>query len=363
MTKPKRHALKRPALTQAVLDLPAPPVRATGDTWTPDAARPATVPLANDVLIREVCGPYTEIDRKLWVLLVHAAWDDLNTQRLHEARPSQINALFKKLRGRHDSTGAFEIWQSIRRLTKTSLDFVDEDGAENSTNLINAKLHRATDRLYYGFPEQLLDLILANKRFSRLRLHFMIGLSGKYAVSLYVALERVANQKHPVVDVTIPELRSLLQVPEGKMKRWVDLKRFGILSALQQINEGAEQGGFTVKMEEIVVGRGVERVRFVVKKTESRALIESRLTDKKPAKTRQSSSRRVGHIVDLDVDKAMAAIRKHAPGFDAQMILREWEEWSAEKPEPENQIGALVNFTKRKYKEMKHEVSLFDHAC
>jgi hypothetical protein len=57
---------------------------------------------------------------------------------------------------------------------------------------------------------------------------------------------------------------------------------------------------------------------------------------------------RVAHVAGFDVDKAMAAIRKHAPGFDAQMILREWEEWSADKPEPENQIGALVNFTKRK---------------
>jgi hypothetical protein len=355
-----RRALKQPALTQSILDLPAPANSATGNTWKPDKANPATLPASNDVLIREVSGPYTEIDRKLWVLLYHAAFDALHKQRLHEARPSQINALFKKLTNAKSDKGAFEIWQSIKRLTKTTLDFVERDGAENSTNLINAKIYRATDQLYYEFPRPLLNMMLANERFSRLKIHFLIGLSGKYAVSLYVALERIANQRHPVLDVNLPELHSLLQVPQGKLGRWIDLKRRALDPAIKQINEGADQGGFTVKMEETIIGRAVDRVKFIVTKTENRKTLEGNYKAVKDAsiktETHHAATSPVSH---LDIDKAYEEIRKVAPGMSPAEILKQWNEFLIDSKEPlRNPMGSLIKFAEKKYHAEKYMLGL-----
>ena len=48
----------------------------------------------------------------------------------------------------------------------------------------------------------------------------MIGLSGKYAVTLYMLLESVVNMNTPVLDVALPQLRQWLKVPDGKLNEW-----------------------------------------------------------------------------------------------------------------------------------------------
>ena len=63
----------------------------------------------------------------------------------------------------------------------------------------------------------------------------MIGLSGKYAVTLYMLLESVANMNTPVLDAALPQLRQWLKVPVGKLNRWVDIKRRAIEPALKQM--------------------------------------------------------------------------------------------------------------------------------
>ena len=67
----------------------------------------------------------------------------------------------------------------------------------------------------------MIERLLDNKQFSRLRLHFMIGLSGKYSVSLYMLLEAAANRQRPVIELNIDALRDALSVPVDKLGEWL----------------------------------------------------------------------------------------------------------------------------------------------
>src|SRR6266581_3159793 len=49
--------------------------------------------------------------------------------------------------------------------------------------------------------------------------------------------------KTPVLDVELSQLRQWLKVPEGKLNRWVDIKRFILEPALKQINDNPDAAG------------------------------------------------------------------------------------------------------------------------
>ena len=110
--------------------------------------------------------------------------------------------------------------------------------------LAGLRIKKVSGAIFYQFSDFLIEKLMDNKRFSRLRLHFMIGLSGKYSVSLYIILEAAANLRHPVVELSIDELRDRLSVPVGKLKLWGDLYRYAIAPAIKQINDNPAAAGF-----------------------------------------------------------------------------------------------------------------------
>ena len=343
MPKTPKTKLKNPVLPLEV--------HATGNPWEPSGSIQATVPLPNDVIITKIEGPYTERDRKLWAFLVAAVWDDLATIRIHEMRVAKINAVFAELGG--EKTASW-IWDSAQRLSRTIVEWeCGEDGkrlvgVSNMMNAQAAKHLRPSGLLRFEIPALLGEVIKNPCRFSRLRLHFMIGLSGKYAVTLYMLLESVANRDTPVMDVVLPQLRQWLKVPEGKLEKWFDLKRFAIDPALKQINGNPEAAGFTVTMEEIKEGRAVDRVRFVVTKSEARLTEEKshRPEPSKPALPAAHASSPALHLPTTAYEQA----KKAAPGWDVYALERQWREWMKGKPVPDNPSGAFVNFCKAKAK-------------
>jgi len=347
MPKTPKTKLKQPELPLEV--------HATGNPWEPSGILPATVPLPNDVVITTIEGPYTERDRKLWAFLVAAIWDDLLDVRIHEIRTSKINAVFQESSG---DTSTSWIWDSAERLTATRARWeTGPDGhrlkgiANLLSGAITNKDARKTGFLRFEIPALLCEVIRAPCRFSRLRLHFMIGLSGKYAVTLYMLLESVANMNTPVLDVALPQLRQWLKVPEGKLEKWFDLKRRAIDPALKQINDNPEAAGFTVAMEEIKESRAVDRVRFIVAKSDAR-LTEEKTYHPEPTKRTLSAvppSSSGEYYIQLPTT-AFEQAKKVAPGWDIYELERQWREWMKGKPIPKNPAGAFVNFCRAKAK-------------
>jgi len=347
MPKTPKTALKQTALPFEV--------HTSGDPWQPSDEKHATIPLPNDVIITKVEGDYTERDRKLWAFLVAAVWDDLLTTRVHEIRVSKINTIFQQLGG--EKTASW-IWESAKRLSKTHVEYeLNEDGKRliGVSNLMNAQTHkdlRVTGYLHFEIPALLSQVIRNPCRFSRLRLHFMIGLSGKYAVTLYMLLESVANKQTPVLDVELDQLRQWLKVPEGKLNRWVDVKRRVLEPALKQMNNNPDAAGFSVVMEEIKEGRAVDRVRFTLTKTAGRLADEKALKQEekssKPKPFEQSKTAGNSGALYLPTS-AYEQAKKVAPNLDIYFLEHEWRVWMADKPKPDNPAGSFVGFCRAKY--------------
>lgn len=340
-----------PKNAQTLLKLPE--VQPTGNPFVIDEKNPATVPVPHAVIITKIEGAYTEKDRKLWVFLVHAVWDELLEKRLHEISVCKINRLFMERGG--DSSSSW-IWDSAKRLSRTIVEW-EQDGADGSrlqgvSNLLNAVLSkeaRVSGRLKFEIPALLSEVIRQPYRFSRLRLHFMIGLSGKYAVTLYELLEGVANMKSSVLDVPLGQLRQWLKVPDGKITEYYDLKRRVIDPALKQINENPEGAGFSVTVEPIKEGRAVERLRFVVSKSAARVADEKGIKEPRNIIAVESTI----NIEEIKLltetyERAKAA----APGYDVYFLEIEWREYIQKNGiKPNSPDAAFVGFCKKKAKE------------
>ena len=325
-------------------------VQATGNPWETSGTIPSTVPLPNDVIITKIDGPYTERDRKLWAFLVAAVWDDLGVIAIHEMRVAKINAVFEALGG---DTSSGWIWESAKRLSRT---IVEWEGGEDGKRLMGVssmmgaqitKELRATGVLRFEISALLGEVIKNPCRFSRLRLHFMIGLSGKYTVTLYMLLESVVNMDTPVLEMGMPQLRQWLKVPEGKLNDWYDLKRRTIEPALKQINENQEAAGFSATMEEIKEGRAVDRVRFTVTKSQAR-LSDEKIIQFEPEPTAYFEPPIPSATTIRLPTSAYEEAKKVAPGWDVYELKRQWQEWRKGKVIPTNPSGAFINFCKKK---------------
>jgi plasmid replication initiation protein len=63
----------------------------------------------------------------------------------------------------------------------------------------------------------------------------------------------VANKDVPTMKADVEELRSWLKVPEGKLLRWQDFRRYVLEPAVKQINKNTEGSGFRVEVLSISV--------------------------------------------------------------------------------------------------------------
>ena len=60
------------------------------------------MPVPLPVVMVRVDGPFTALDRKLWLLLLHNAWDELDTDKpYHEISVAELLRLFRRF-GRTD---------------------------------------------------------------------------------------------------------------------------------------------------------------------------------------------------------------------------------------------------------------------
>lgn len=320
----------------AVLRPPAP----TGNPWVASPDDPATVPVPLPVVMVSVEGPYTEQDRKLWVFLLHAVWDELDQKIIHEMPLKEIRQMFRA----HNTKW---IWDSVRRLTKTIVEWRSTEGDKRYKGisaLFGAKIEDEdceTGVLHFHFPPLLIPILKDPRRFARLRTHFLIELSGKYAVTLYELLESAANKDVPVLKVTVEELRQWLKVPPGSLVRWQDFRRFVLEPAIRQINSAPEGAGFAVTMRPQKKGRSIYSVLFEVIKTKERDALEVKLLEKEKQPELFEVRLRTATYEDA---------KRVAPGWDVYALEAAWKAWGPTQPDwpPQHPDAAFLGFCKRR---------------
>lgn len=322
----------------------------TGNPWQPSEQDPATVPVPLAVILVRIEGPYTERDRKLWTFLLHTVWSELEVKPVHELPVAKINRLFRECGGQHETNW---IWESAGRLTRTIAEWERTEGDkryQGIASLFQAEI--STDAhisgiLRFAFPALLIPILKDPRRFARLRVHFLIGISGKYAVTLYELLESVANKDDPGLEVSINTLRQWLKVPAGKLSTWDNFNRCALKPAINQINGNCVGAGFSVRMEPIKHGRSVERVRFIVTKVKTRLEFEEQIREAEKSTLAPSPTPLSNTIYLSTIDYEDA--KRSAPTYDVYELERQWREWIADKPPPEKPGRAFVAFCAKKY--------------
>ena len=340
-----KHATQNELFASGDLDR----IQPTGSPWIVSDDDPATVPVPTQTTIVSVDGPYTERDRKLWVFLLHAVFEELGEAPMHSLSVRDINAVFRDVAGQHDSKW---IWESAKRLGKTLVEWktVSEMGDDRFEELgmgtlLFASLRkqdRSMGTLKFGFPPNLIPIIKEPMRFARLRVHFLLKLSGKYAVTLYEILEGYANRRDGRCEVSLDELRRWLKVPEGSYKEWRDFRKRVLAPAVQQINEDPVGAGFSVEYEAIRESHSYSRIVFRLTKTDNRETTEKLMKAKGAAK-RQAKANAALAIPQWAEDQARKIAREK--GWDYHVLEREWRAFAND---PDNPGAAFVGFCKKK---------------
>jgi plasmid replication initiation protein len=226
----------------------------------------------------------------------------------------------------------------VRRLVKTTVEWEDEEYQGITALIAEAMLnkrYRQTGRIYYAFGKAFAKQILAPRAFARLRCHVVLALRSKYAVTLYEILEAYVNRRENSLTVSIEDLRSWLKVPEGAYSDWKDFKRNVVLPAVEEINEHGEDGGFVVAYQGIREGKSFGKVKFTLAKTGARADRDVLLQDKARRGREYTAARRskTGEAYE-PTDPVWDKLREVAPGWDREVLLARFRQWSEGKEPP-----------------------------
>jgi len=351
---------KRTQDTTLFTELELEGIQPTGSPWIVSNDDPATVPVPLQTIIVSIEGPYTERDRKLWVFLLHAVFDELGEKPMHSIAIRDINTMFRQFGGEH---GTKWIWESARRLAKTTAEwettFEDDRFEQGIASLFGANISRKARELgtlHFFFPPNLIPIIKNPLRFGRLQVHFLLKLSGKYAVTLYEILEAFVNRRDGQCRVSIAELRRWLKVPEGSYPKWKDFRKWVLDPSLKQINDDPLGAGFSVTYEAIRKGKFYEEIVFQITKTPKRIqtdkLIKNKAGNSRVIKSAKAQERPA--LLPIMISNAADETRHF---LDMEVVEKEfWAHWEATgKPEFKKGVGAaFMGFTKRKYGQAKH---------
>jgi len=228
------------------------------------------------------------------------------------------------------------LWQSIRRLAKTTIEWED-DKYMGINSLLGARMDkdaRVLGKLYFTFDPLLAQHVLAPRAWARLNVHVVMKLRSKYSVTLYEILEAYANRENKTCTATIDEVRGWLKVPDDAYQSWKDFRRNVVDIAVDEINAYADLAGFTVDYEAIRDGKAFTKIKFTVAKTDGRQDREAQLGRK--AKIHKRRARAIAGLADPDnppmpSGDALDTFRRKWPATDPyEVIGRFQEKWRAE---------------------------------
>jgi len=334
-------------------------IQPSGSPWVINEDDPATVPVPLQTVIVNVEGPYTERDRKLWVFLLHAVFDELGEKPIHTLSVREINEVFRQLGGDHNTKW---LWESAKRLAKTTVEwettFNDDRFEQGIAAMFGANISkkaRSTGEIHFFFPPNLIPIIKQPMRFARLRVHFLLKLSGKYAVTLYEILEGFANRRDGRCAVSIEDLRTWLKVPPDAYPDWKDFKKRVLEPAVKQINDDPIGAGFSVEYTPIRKGRFYHEIVFIMTKNNKRRIAEKIIKESAgdTRKIREAKAKDRPALLAADIEKAATNTDYMLDMDDMQSQF--WAHWeNTGKPDFKKGVAvAFKGFVDKKFRQAK----------
>lgn len=132
--------------------------------------------------------------------------------------------------------------------------------------LDNEETDAADDRVEFEFEGSIRQILARSDHYTVLYKQTVLAFDSKYALKLYEIGARQVRIGQ-ALNVTVPELRDMFGVPEGKIGRWPDFKRYVLDLAFAEVNQLADFcGSWQVARTR---GRVVERVSLAFARKDS----------------------------------------------------------------------------------------------
>lgn len=341
-------------------------VKITGDLFDTMSPFEATVPLPTEVMKVQVYGKFSQRERKMFAFLLHAAWENLKTTRVTRIKISEINRMLKECTG---STGNDWVPALLEGLAKIRIKYQSSEGRGWGSLLSWVHIdEKDRDYVEYEIPKGLDRLLLNPTQFGRIRTHFLLGLNGKYSVSLYQFLETKINMYQPTFECSLEELRDWLSITKDEYQLWGHLESRVLRLAVDEINNNPFSGKFTIKYETIRGKRNkVTHVKFILEKDERRNALDLMLKQKSKSESpNQKQNHDPKHYkmttpftaeektkINKSLCSAFNVQSTNKLPLDAMVILNEWRDFAEKKKEKLiNPVGAFIAFYKNKTKEL-----------
>ena len=275
-------------------------IEPTGKPLDLEDTTPSTVCISTDIMKYRVVDRIRERERKLFILLVHAVWHDLGKKNIHKVEIKKIKRVFRKV----CSTKSYKdwLWEYLENLSDIKVVYRDEKLRGVTHLFASAYLDDEKEYICFQIPEVLTHAILSANCFARLDTYFLIGLSGKYSVSLYqfleskVGLDRldpslVPNEEDRFIKINLDHLKQFLSIRDGEYSKWVNFRQRVLDPAVKEINTNEMQSTFKVRYETVANNRRkVTDLKFFLEKTPGRLEKENQLRKIKFPKNNPSQS-------------------------------------------------------------------------
>lgn len=180
-------------------------------------------------------------------------------------------------------------YQKIKKSLKTLSDksfWLETDEKEILMRWIDkVEIYKRTGVIEIKLDKDLTPYLLQLKSFfTKYNYLYVMTMKSQYSIRLYELLKSYENFRGEGLVFKLEELRKILDLPEDKLIRWVDFKRFVIEQAIKEINDLTD---ITVRYTPHKKGRSVREIQFnifsknEVEKIMAQNMIERRLDPKK----------------------------------------------------------------------------------
>lgn len=311
-----------------------------------------SVVMATETMKVRVEGKFRQRERKLMILLIHSVWDDIGSRRTHEVDVERIKQVFRDIAG----VQSFNSWLYTYLGNLANVLITIEQGKSYEWISLFAAIGFDDDKqkVHFEIPEKIEQIIKNPSHFARLDTYFVIGLKGKYSVSLYQFLEskinmwkfdpvKMPDEHQRFIEVELSEIRAWLGTGD-QYSEWYNFNKRVLLPAIEEINSNPIASTFTVRTEEVRGARNkVKAIRFFLTKTAERIRIEQGLKAIKPAKANTAESLIPPFTGTAIYEKAKAV----SNGLDVYILETEWRVYAREMNVPvKDPERAFLGFVK-----------------
>ena len=329
----------------------------TGAPLDLEDTRPSTVCIATDVMKYKVVTRIRERERKLFILLVHAVWHDLDKKTHHTIKVEDIKKVFQAVGNVKDYNDW--LFDYLDNLSDIKVKYEDEKLLGVTHLFAEAWVDREKGGVEFCIPPTLAQALLSAEFFARLDTYFIVGLHGKYSIALYQFLESkielrkfdpsyTPNEEDRFVKVPLQELRDVLSVKDGEYKLWNDFNKRVLAPAVQEVNTNPLHSTFTIKTEPVRGRRSkTVAVKFFLRKTWKRLEREQEI--------RIAKKQKRPNYLDQTLDtwsqaipeyRVMEIVKNYAYGWNHREIFKQWRRKAAKAKRYQNE-GSFVNYCRK----------------